>query len=77
MHFSKRPLDFTKYEDYEISQNYTAYILEYLNITESEAENIEYDLLTKGNKIFHSDLVRVQKDLFNLEIIIGTNTHTF
>jgi len=77
MHFTKRPLDFDKYDHYEISQKYTAFILEYLNISETEAENVEYDLMTKGNKIFHSNLVRVQNNLFNLEIIIGNLPHTF
>lgn len=77
MHSSRKPLDFNLYEQYEISQSYKAYIVEYLNIDENEVEKVEYDLIQEGNKIFHSNLTRVQGNLFNLEVIIGSVSFTF
>lgn len=71
MHFSKHPLDFKEYENYGIDQKYSAFTYEYLNIDQNQADDIESDLQTQGYKIFHSNLSRVQNNLFKLEIIIA------
>ncbi len=77
MHFSKHPLKFENYEKYNINQGYTAYIYEYLNITQTQADDIESELITNGFKIFHSNLYRSQEQLFNLEITLAKMEFTF
>ena len=56
MHFTKRPLDFDKYDHYEISQKYTAFILEYLNISETD------NALDLGLALGVADVFRLEKD---------------
>ena len=77
MHFSKTPLSFDQYKKYEIPQEYKAFIFEYLNIHEDKIDEIETDLIASGNKIFNSNMVRVNGNLFNVEIIVATVNYTF
>jgi hypothetical protein len=77
MHFSKKPLTFDKYNEYEIPQSYKAYIYEYLNVHEDKIDEIETDLIAQGHKIFHSNMTRVDGNLFNVEIIIARVGFTF
>ena len=77
MHFSKSPLELTRYGDYSIDQTYSAYIYEYLNITEIDADNIESKLVSDSFKIFHSNLTRSHENMFNLKIIIAKLSYTF
>ena len=77
MFHSKRALDFDLYEKYSISQQYSAFILEYLNICQITADNAESDLAAQGYKIFHSNLYRAQDGLFNLEVIVAKMSFVF
>lgn len=77
MHFTKKPLDFNHYEKYEIPQEYKAYIYEYLNIHADEIDDIEADLISQGHKVFHSNMTRVNANLFNVEIITASLSFTF
>ena len=77
MNYSTRPLAFDQYEKYEIPQDYSAIIHEYLNIEEDRIDEIESELIAKGNKIFHSNMSRSNKNLFNVEIITGNLPFTF
>jgi hypothetical protein len=77
MHLTKTPLNFDDYDKYSISQEYSAFVFEYLNITQVEADNIESDLASQGYKLFHSNLFRSQKDLFNLEVILAKMPFVF
>jgi hypothetical protein len=77
MHFSKKPLPFDEYEKYEIAQEYKAYIFEYLNVHEDEIDEIETNLIAQGNKLFHSNMTRVDGHLFNVEIITASVGFTF
>ena len=77
MHLSKTPLKLDEYEKYGISQDYSAFVFEYLNITQIQADNIESDLESQSYKIFHSNLYRSQEGLFNLEVIIAKMPFVF
>jgi len=75
--FSKDNLDLSEYDKYEISQQYTAYKYTYDFITQERADEIETELYTSGEKIFHVELVRQPKNLFQLIIIVGKLPFTF
>lgn len=77
MHYNITALNLTLYEKYSISQEYSAFIYEYLNIDQAQADNIESDLVSTGHKIFHSNLYRSQVGLFNLEIIVAKMPFVF
>ncbi|MBT4791277.1 MAG: hypothetical protein HON90_06880 [Halobacteriovoraceae bacterium] len=73
----KIPLSFDKYQEYEISQEYQAYVINLININETEAEDLEYEYLIQGYKIFHSELARSNEGKFNLKIILGKSELIF
>lgn len=71
MHIDKKPLPLDQYQNYQISQDYQAFIITILNITQEEMDNFESDLISKREKLFHSDMARVDGDQFNAILIIG------
>lgn len=71
MHIDKKPLPLDQYEKYQISQDYQAYIISILNITQEEMDNYESDLMSKREKLFHSDMQRSVGDKFNATLIVG------
>ena len=71
MHIDKKPLPLDQYQDYQISQEYQAYIITLLNITQEEMDNYESDLMSKREKLFHADMCRVDGDKFNATLIVG------
>jgi len=68
---SKIPLDFSLYEEYEISQEYVAYTIEFLSINDKECEDLEYEYTSTGYKIFFSEIIRAPLGRFNLRMIIA------
>ncbi len=68
---SKSPLDLTKYDKYEIPQDYSAFVLNINNITEQKAEDLEFEYIQQGYKIFNSSLEHSTQGDFNLEMIIA------
>lgn len=73
----KRPLDLNLYEKYNIDQQYNAYVLTVKDINDQEAEDIEYQYVTQGYKIFYSELKRSHEDLFILTLIVAKILFTF
>lgn len=71
MHIDKKPLALDEYEKYCISQEYQAYEITLLNISQEQIDMYEQDLILKGEKLFHADMVRVDGDKFNATLIIG------
>lgn len=71
MHIDKKPLPLDQYENYQISQEYQAYIITLFNITQEEMDNYESDLMSKREKLFHADMLRVDGDKFNATLIVG------
>ena len=68
---SKSPLDLTKYDNYGIPQDYSAFVLNIKNITEQKAEDLEFEYIQQGYKIFNSSLEHSTQGDFNLEMIIA------
>lgn len=77
MIIDKKPLNFNKYNQYEIDQRYCAYIIQVDNISECDAEQLEWEYFNSGYKIFHSELIRIQGDLFAYQLIIAKLEYTF
>ncbi len=75
--FTKEVLEFSEYEKYEITQQYKAYIYTYDFVTQERADEIEAELYSQGQKIFHVELNRQPKNLFELKIIVGVSPYTF
>ena len=71
MHIDKKPLPLDKYDDFGIDQQYQGYLITMLNVSQEEIDQYEQDLILKGEKLFHADMVRVDGDLFNATLIIG------
>lgn len=71
MHIDKKALPLDKYDQFGISQQYTAFEITLLNIKQEEIDQYEQDLILKGEKLFHADMVRVDGDRFNATLIIG------
>lgn len=71
MHIDKKPLPLDKYDIYNIDQHYYAYIVTLLNITQEQADQFEQDLFLNGEKLFHSEMVRTNGNIFNAKMVIG------
>lgn len=71
MHIDKKPLPLDKYEDYEIDQQYQGFLITLLNVTQEQIDQYEQDLILKGQKLFHAEMVRVDGNIFNATLIIG------
>ncbi len=75
---SKIPLDLNLYEEYAIHQSYSAFKLVVDNIDIEQVDQIEYDYMAQGYKIFYTDLVRKQQsNTFQLTMIIAKLAYTF
>lgn len=73
----RTPLPLDKYEQYEIPQEYMAYIVCFKNITQLECDDIEYKYHTTGYKIFHTELQRATGDQFDYKLIIAKSGMIF
>lgn len=74
---NKNALNFDQYSKYQIPQEYTAYVLEFQNLNDSECENMEYDYTVQGYKIFHSEMERNNIGLFSLKLIVAKSDIVF
>lgn len=77
MNLSKHALKLDLYDTYSISQEYSAYTYEYLNVTDTEADSLEAQLESQGYKIFHSNLTRTTSGQFKLEVIVAKMSFLF
>jgi hypothetical protein len=68
---SKKPLDLEKYSDYGIPQEYMAFEVKFINITQEQCDDLEAQYHLKGYKIFHVDINRSISNLFDYKIIIA------
>lgn len=73
---SKIPLEFNLYEKYEIPQDYPVFIVEANNIELEAVDDLEYEYLSQGNKIFHSEISRTNEGKYNLKLVIGKLSFT-
>lgn len=67
----KLPLDLDLYETYKIPQEYSAFKIVFENIDAEKAEDLEYEYLSQGHSLFHSELERSKQDLFKLTLIVA------
>lgn len=74
---NKTPLDLTLYSGFQIPQEYMAYKVQFENLDDSECENIEYEYIIQGYKIFHSEMQHGNAGKFSLKLIIAKNELTF
>ena len=70
----KKPLNFNEYEKYEIPQEYMAFEVNFLGINPEQCEDLEYEYLSTGYKLFNSDLTHANEGKFNLKLIIAKST---
>lgn len=74
---NKTPLDFSQYEKYGINQKYSAFVLEFENLSESQVEDLEYEYQRQGHKIFFSEVSRSNDGQLTLKIITAQMSFTF
>ena len=67
----KAPLNFEDYEKYSIDQRYSAYIVQFNDISDQECDNLEYENVSKGYKVFHSEVSRGNQGFLNMTLIIA------
>jgi hypothetical protein len=74
----KTPLDLDQYENFEIDQAYQAYVIVIHDLEESKAEDLEYEYMQQGYKIFSSEMLRQTNGMLTLKLIVGqTAGYTF
>lgn len=74
---SKKPLNLELYQDYNIDQNYSAYEISFENLDQEEVDNIENEYVTKGYKIFHTEMASNSDGSFNYKIVLAKLEFTF
>jgi hypothetical protein len=74
---SKKPLDLNLYEQYSIDQTYSAFILNFSNINQEEADNLEHEYTIQGYKIFHTEMSQLSNGSFELTMIVAKLNYTF
>ncbi len=67
----KTPLNLDEYETYSIDHKYSAYIVSFTNLTDQDCDNLEYEYVSKGFKVFHSEVSRGNQGLLNMTLIIA------
>ena len=73
----KKPLDLSRYQELSIPHDYLAFEIIFHQVDENECENLEYEYLAQGYKLFHSDLTRQNEGKFQLTIIIAKSEVIF
>lgn len=73
----KVPLDLCDYKKYEIPQEYMAFIISFKNIDPDQCEDLEYDYLSTGYKLFNSNLEYGNEGKYNFTIIIAKSSMIF
>lgn len=73
----KKPLNLDQYQKYEIPQEYMAFEIEFIDVTQMQCDDLEHDYHIKGYKIFHSDIQRSTGDKFIYKIIVAKSPMTF
>ena len=74
---TKTPLPFEKYEDYDIDHAYSAFIVEFQELSSEQADQIESDYVIQKYKIFHSELNVNSSGTYDLKIIVAQLSYTF
>ena len=74
--YSKTPLSFDEYQEYEIDQRYLAFKVEFKNIGLDRCDELELELQQQGNKIFHIKTDRYEQN-YNVTFVVGQSKPTF
>lgn len=77
MKVDKTPLDLTLYESYGIDQSYSAIELIIKDIDVNDTDNIEYEYMSQGYKIFSSEMTQSNEGKFILKMICAKLSYTF
>jgi hypothetical protein len=77
MSYQKTPLNFDLYAKYEIPQEYQAYIVILNDVEQQRLDDIELELQQSGHKIFHTEVNRSEKNLFDITLIVAQMSMTF
>lgn len=73
----KVPLSLDRYSEFSIDQKYSAFSIDFLDITNDDCDNYEYEYLSKGYKIFSSEVSRSNLGNLKLTLIIAKIEMTF
>ena len=73
----KKPLDLNHYDQYGISQNYSAFEIIISDVELEECDNLEAQYLGQGYKIFSSEMMRIQGEIYDLKLIVAKMSYTF
>lgn len=72
LQYCKTPLPLDQYDQYEISQYYSAYIIEFSDVSLDRCDYIEQQLQYDGFKIFHTD-TSAKGSSYNITFIVGSS----
>ena len=74
----KIPLNLDLYDKYGIDQQYSAFKVIITDISMEQVDQLEYDYIAQGYKLFNSELERYpNKNSFILTLIIAKLSYTF
>ncbi len=68
---TKKPLNLNLYSKYNIDHRYSAYEIFFDGVNENEIDDLEHEYLTKGYKLFSSELSRSSYGKFQLRLIVA------
>jgi hypothetical protein len=69
--YQQVPLPFDQYDKYQISQEYHAELFIFKNIKMERVDDIEHDIVTRGYKLYHSDMKSTGQDHFELTLVVA------
>ena len=67
----KKPLPLDRYEHFNIPQDYSAIQIEFFDISMEEVDNLEFQYVAQGYKIFFTEARRSKENLFNYIIVMA------
>ena len=73
----KIPLDLNSYAQYEIDQAYQAFVIIIKDLGEKDAEDLEYEYMQQGYKIFGSEMLRQINGQLTLKLIVAKADYIF
>lgn len=74
---SKEPLPLDEYDKFSIAHEYSAFVVEFKNISQEKADDIENDYQLQRYKIFHSDISINKNGSYDLKLVIASLSFTF
>lgn len=74
---NKSPLDLNLYIKYGIAQEYSAFEISIFGVGQEECDDLEAEYLGQGYKVFHSEMIRKQGEIFDFKLITAKMSYTF